>query len=557
MLALSLAAFITSCGPEEPEADVLTVTTDTPSAVTHTQAKLGGVVTNDGGLTVTDRGVCVSLDANPTINDPVNDDVLHIGTGTGAFSDTFEGFPANSIVHVRAFATNSTGTKYGEDKTFTTLAGSTGPMPVVTTATPTAITATQAVLGGNLVSTEGVAPTSKGICLSLDANPTINDPNDDVLEMGIGVGVFSNTVTNLPPGTVIHVRAYASNSSGTAYGEEKVFTTLSSGACPVINITTNITTATAWTAGNVYVVTGPVTVSATLTIAAGTVVKLNGGSIDISSGGKIIANGTAASHVIFTSFSDDSVCGDSNGDGAATTAHKGDWQMLYVNSPGSSFAYCDFLYGGKNRSGRNCVVEVSVSGSTFTFDHCTFAHTQTSASSTAYAFFAQSYMNDASVSVFTNNAFYDNDRPIFLDVNYTLNPNNIFHDPANPGIKNTRNAVFMLGGSISGHTTSWNATEVPYVVDGSCRAHVGATLNIGPNVIVKMISTSSELTSTNTINLNATAFLTSYKDDVHGGDTNGDGNASSPAAGDWYGYGNNPTGFTVWMAGANILYAGH
>src|SRR5687768_4799503 len=99
-LILFLMSFISSCDSDEETPDLLTVTTDAPSAITETQAKLGGVVTNDGGKAVTDRGVCVSLDANPTIDDPLNADVLHMGTGTGAFTDTFEGFPAGTTVHV-------------------------------------------------------------------------------------------------------------------------------------------------------------------------------------------------------------------------------------------------------------------------------------------------------------------------------------------------------------------------------------------------------------------------------------------------------------------------
>jgi hypothetical protein len=275
----------------------------------------------------------------------------------------------------------------------------------------------------------------------------------------------------------------------------------------------------------------------------------------VDTGGRIIANGTEASRITFTSYSDDLYCGDTNNDGTATSPQKGDWQMIYLNGGNNIFKYCDIFYAGQNSSGRNNAVEISVAGSQFTFDHCHFAHTGTSASSTAYAFFAQSYMNDASVSVFTNNAFYDNDRPIYLDVNYTMNPNNIFHNPLNVSQKNARNGVFLNGGTISGHTTTYAVTEVPYVVYGSIRAHVGSQLNIGANTVVKFLNTDSELLGTNTISLHATAFLTSWKDDTHGGDSNGDGAASTPAKGDWYGYADNSTNFWVYKSGANILFA--
>ena len=121
---LVIVTIIASCSKDDapaPIPKVLVVTTDTPTGVTDTDAKLGGNVVSDGGSAVIRRGICVSLTVNPTIDDPANDEVADMGTGVGVFSDTFTGFSSNTTGHVRAFATNATGTVYGENKTFTTL----------------------------------------------------------------------------------------------------------------------------------------------------------------------------------------------------------------------------------------------------------------------------------------------------------------------------------------------------------------------------------------------------------------------------------------------------
>ncbi|MFA5203470.1 MAG: MBG domain-containing protein [Lentisphaeria bacterium] len=93
-----------------------TVTTTVPAAVGITTAIAGGNVTSDGGAAVTARGVCWSTTANPTVADARTSD----GTGTGAFTGTLSGLSAGTTYYVRAYATNSAGTRYGELRPFTT-----------------------------------------------------------------------------------------------------------------------------------------------------------------------------------------------------------------------------------------------------------------------------------------------------------------------------------------------------------------------------------------------------------------------------------------------------
>lgn len=102
------------------------------------------------------------------------------------------------------------------------LAAPTTTTPTLTTTAVSSITATSASSGGNITSDGGASVTARGVCWSKSANPTINDSHTT---SGTGTGSFSSSMTRLSPGTVYHVRAYATNSVGTAYGSDRQFTT--------------------------------------------------------------------------------------------------------------------------------------------------------------------------------------------------------------------------------------------------------------------------------------------------------------------------------------------
>ena len=94
----------------------------------------------------------------------------------------------------------------------------------ITTATVSSISTTSATCGGNVVNNGGAIVTAYGICWNTSENPTIsNNKTTD----GSGTGTFTSSVTGLTPGTTYYLRAYASNSAGTAYGNEVSFTTTS------------------------------------------------------------------------------------------------------------------------------------------------------------------------------------------------------------------------------------------------------------------------------------------------------------------------------------------
>jgi uncharacterized protein (TIGR02145 family) len=193
-----------------------TLTTSSVSSITPTSVSGGGNISSDGGAVVSARGLVYATTSNPTLSNTV----LTIGSGTGSFSGTLTGLTPNTTYYVRAYATNSSGTAYGSEQTFTTMVIS---YATLTTSSISSITPTSVSGGGNISSDGGTVASARGLVYATTSNPTLSNT---VLTIGSGEGSFSGTLTGLTPNSTYYVRAYATNSSGTAYGNEVSFTTL-------------------------------------------------------------------------------------------------------------------------------------------------------------------------------------------------------------------------------------------------------------------------------------------------------------------------------------------
>jgi uncharacterized protein (TIGR02145 family) len=214
ILVILSIIFLNSC-EEKPTPPVITTTA--VSTISYTTATSGGAVTNEGGAAVTAKGVCWNTSPDPTISNNKTSD----GTGAGSFSSSLTGLTAGTTYYVRAYATNTAGTGYGNQVTFTT---SQIALATLTTTTITSITQTTAVSGGNITADNGSSVTARGVCWGTATNPTIalSTKTSD----GTGTGSFVSNLISLQPGAIYYVRSYATNNAGTAYGTEVSFTTL-------------------------------------------------------------------------------------------------------------------------------------------------------------------------------------------------------------------------------------------------------------------------------------------------------------------------------------------
>ena len=192
------------------------LTTTSVAKFTAATAECGGKITFEGRPEFTSYGICYDTKPNPTI---ANLRTAHIEPISGEFANTISGLTANKTYYIRAYATNSAGTAYGEQISFTTIISA----PLLLTSSISDITSNSAICGNIILSTGGSVILNCGICWDTLPKPTVN--SSKTIDYLIP-NVFLSHLGGLNPNRSYFVRAYATNSAGTGYGEEKIFTTI-------------------------------------------------------------------------------------------------------------------------------------------------------------------------------------------------------------------------------------------------------------------------------------------------------------------------------------------
>ncbi|MEY4723325.1 MAG: hypothetical protein RLZZ324_838, partial [Candidatus Parcubacteria bacterium] len=318
------------------------------------------------------------------------------------------------------------------------------------------------------------------------------------------------------------------------------------GASAATNVSGTLTSDAHWSrAGSPYIVSGlTVMQNATLTIDPGVVVKMSASNVSITILGSLLVNGTFASPVSFTS---------------ATDAATGSWNNIYFGAGATgNFSNAMFRYGGYFGNGtmQNAGGIVACSGCVFT-NNVNYGIVQS-----------------LGILTVTNSSFHDEASGLSLSGGTLAVDMTDFHALTSVGVNasagsltitNSTFSAVTLAGDIKGAVTfthslnaassgtrngfhisqslstdqTWTA-DIPYLIDSAnFSVPVGKTLSVDPGVVVKFESNNAFFYVLGTLNVNGTAgapvYFTSMADDdaATGGDTNGNGSSSGPAAANW------------------------
>tara|TARA_R110002096_G_C14541185_1_gene718465 strand:- start:236 stop:1327 length:1092 start_codon:yes stop_codon:yes gene_type:complete len=218
---LFLLFLITSCtdNPDDENSSDCTLTptlfTQEASNVMETSAEFDGQITAPTcESTVTSQGFVYATTTLPKTDDFV------IEVNGQDVSSVITDLERNTTYYMRTFFVNPTGEYYGNEVQFTTLVDEVN----ISTKTIENITSNSAESGGVILDNGGGSILNKGVCWSTIPNPTVDD---NISENNSEDNNFNSQITDLLENTTYYIRAYATNESGTNYGNEEVFTTLS------------------------------------------------------------------------------------------------------------------------------------------------------------------------------------------------------------------------------------------------------------------------------------------------------------------------------------------
>lgn len=178
------------------------LSTTVASSITDVSAVSGGNITSDGGAVVTARGVVWNTSANPTLSNSFSTD----GNGIGSFTSNLSGLTASTIYYYRAYATNSQGTAYGEEYSFSTSGNSPPPAPTANTATNVGINSFTA----NWSASTGATGYRLDVSTSNTFGTMLTGYNN------LFVANTSQAVSGLTANTTYYYRVRASNAYGTS-----------------------------------------------------------------------------------------------------------------------------------------------------------------------------------------------------------------------------------------------------------------------------------------------------------------------------------------------------
>ena len=289
----------------------------------------------------------------------------------------------------------------------------------------------------------------------------------------------------------------------------------------------------------------------TLVIDPGAVVKYAGGELDVS--GTLIANGTDGNEVVFTSLSDDAYGGDTNADGEATVPAAGQWEGIYVSGSGNAtLDHTIIRYGGHYGSlSWDTLIYVKDGGKL-----------ELTNSTLAFSEWYGVLIEGAETPNIVDNHFHDCGREAIRIIDDAdgnaaapVIRNNVIDNSVlgaiviggqyltgertitgNSGSGNGTNSIYVSA-AFTGNTTLSADNELSWHFAGDADIPTGQTLVIDPGAVVKYAG--GELDVSGTLIANGTdgneVVFTSLSDDAYGGDTNADGEATVPAAGQWEG----------------------